>query len=251
VSPTADIKSIVKRPVLDWFGTQPEPVRRAALSLWNEIEIARGAGRAARKFQQIRNRRDMKVHLGCGPELKSGWVNVDLDLHNTVPAITPDMAPETVFINYDLRRGTLPLDSGSCSYIYSAHFFEHLEYPAGARLMRDCYRVLRPGGTFRAALPTFKAMLTAYLEGNEQYFEPFDILAVLPYLEKGTETLVDHVNFGVYSYGEHKCIYDEQKVCLLLSHIGFRDAQVSTYQEGMDPDNYLRQRYSFYIEATK
>src|SRR5205823_3176710 len=134
-------------------------------------------------------------------------------------------------INYDLRRG-LPLAPGSCDYIYSSHFFEHLEYKQGLQLMRDCYRALRPGGTFRLALPNFKGLFEAYLRRNESYFDLVSIRELLPEVEPETETLVDYVNYGVYQAGEHKCIYDEEKLVLMLRKIGFATVAPADYQEG-------------------
>jgi len=230
---------------------QPAPLRGAVLSLWDEIKIAGRSRRAVKQFRRLSGRRNLRVHLGCGLELKSGWLNVDLNLDRSVLNITADMAPDTMFINYDLRRGTLPLDDGSCDLIYSAHFFEHLECEHGARLMRDCYRLLRPAGTFRVALPTFKASFRAYVQGDVEFFAPHNMLEVLPYLEPGTEALVDRVNYSVYQRGEHKCIYDEEKTCLLLRHIGFTSVGVSAYDESIDPTSEVRRRHSFYVEAVR
>lgn len=181
--------------------------------------------------------------MGCGPHLKSGWINIDLT----------DSPPHTngaTFINYDLRRG-LPLEEGSAALIYSSHFFEHLEYSQGVRLMRDCYRALCPGGTFRISLPDFKTSFAAYLRGDATHFDLYDIHAVMPDLEPGTESIVDHINYAVYQYGEHKCIYDEEKMIALLRKVGFQLVAESSFQPEIDPDEPLRQRHSFYVEAVK
>jgi hypothetical protein len=46
-------------------------------------------------------------------------------------------------------------------------------------------------------------------------------------------------------------IYDEEKLILILRRMGFNSVFISSYQEGIDPDDSVRQRYSFYIEAVK
>jgi hypothetical protein len=74
---------------------------------------------------------------------------------------------------------------------------------------------------------------------------------VLPGLDPATTTLVDHINYGVYQNGEHKFIYDEEKICLVLRSLGFGSVNITPYREGLDPPNELRQRYSFYVEAIK
>ena len=47
------------------------------------------------------------LHLGCGNHLKNGWVNLDLNLSGTAPALPPKPLPQTRFILNDLRSGTL------------------------------------------------------------------------------------------------------------------------------------------------
>jgi predicted SAM-dependent methyltransferase len=227
----------------------PETLRPALRNLWFEIRTAHIARRAAGVFQALQGQQHLKVHVGAGDDIRLGWVNIDLALR-IPPQIDPAAHPDTMFINYDLRRG-LPLATGSCDYIYSSHFFEHLEYRHGLRLMRDCYRALRPGGTFRLALPNFKGLFEAYLHRNESYFDLISISESLPEVEPETATLVDHVNYGVYQAGEHKCVYDEEKLVLVLRKIGFSAVAPADYQAGMDPASPLRRRYSFYIEAVK
>jgi predicted SAM-dependent methyltransferase len=226
------------------------PLSLASKDVWNEIRIAARVVRSRRRFRELRGRTDLKVHLGCGAQLMRGWINLDLNAARSVRRAARRLPPDTRFIEYDLRLGRLPLDSGSCARIYSSHFFEHLDYERGVALMRDCHRVLRPGGVFRAALPTFRAMFRAYLEGDARYFEGVVLAEVRPDVEPGTETLLDQLNYGVYQYGEHKCLYDEEKLCRVLRHLGF-EARPADFDPALDPANELRRRYSFYVEAVK
>ena len=227
---------------------QPEPVREAVHQLLNEVQIEGIVRKAARKFAALKGRTNLKLHLGAGPDIRTGWVNIDLAL--TLPTVDEGKQPDTVFINYDLRR-RLPLEDASCAYIYSSHFFEHLEYRHVKQLLRECYRVLKPGGVFRACLPNFKGMFAAYLRGDDEYFSLLNILETLPEVEPGTETLVDHVNYGVYQNGEHRWIMDEEKIKLLLRRTGFASVAESSFREEIDRDMEVRRRYSFYVEAFK
>lgn len=226
---------------------QSEPVREAVHLLLTEVHTDLIAKKAARKFAALKGKKNLKLHLGAGPDIRPGWVNIDLALMEPPPG---EKQGGAIFINYDLRRG-LPLEDGSCEYIYSSHFFEHLEYRHVKLLLRECYRVLKPGGVFRACLPNFKGMFAAYLRGDEEFFSLLNILQVLPEIEPGTETLVDHVNYGVYQLGEHKWIMDEEKIKVLLTHTGFASVVESSFQEEFDRDMELRRRYSFYVDAFK
>ena len=227
----------------------PDPLRHALRALRFELRVALQAARGRRRLRSLNGRTGLRLHLGCGGELKPGWINLDLDARPLRKAIRKAPAG-TLFVPWDLRRGFVPLPDASCEVVYSSHFFEHLDYEPAVRLMRDCHRLLRPGGLFRAALPTFPAMFRAYLAGDASYFEETPLASVRPEVAPATATLVDHLNYGLYQYGEHKCVWDEEKLCRVLEEIGF-EAKPSEFRADLDPDNALRRRYSFYVEGVK
>ena len=226
------------------------PGMRGAL---NQVRFEMAAGRIARaaqrSFAALKGRRNLKLHLGAGDDIRLGWVNTDLRLR-VPPHIDPKSQPDTVFINHDLRRG-LPLDDGSVDLVYSSHFFEHLSFEEGLALMRESHRVLAAGGRFRIALPTFKAMFQAYLDADDRYFDTLALEDIYPHAPHGTLTRIDHVNYGVYQHGEHRAIYDEPKTIALLKAAGFGDPRPVPFDKGIDPDNELRRRYTFYVDAYK
>jgi predicted SAM-dependent methyltransferase len=226
----------------------PTGVRIAFRDLWKELKIACIVLASASKFKALRGKRGLRVHLGCGTDVKPGWINVDLT--TKPPVIDKDAAPGTIFINHDLRRG-LPVERGSCAIIYSSHFFEHLSYAHAVTLLHICHRALQPGGVLRAALPNFRGAFQAYLRGDAGYFDLLNTFELLPQLKPGTKTLIDYINYCVYQYGEHKWIMDEEKMLALLKHVGFNSVAISSFREDVDPASELRRRYSFYVEAIK
>jgi predicted SAM-dependent methyltransferase len=117
--------------------------------------------------------------------------------------------------------------------------------------MRECYRVLRPNGCFRIALPDFQAVFGAYLRGDAEYFAQIEAIHVLSSIDPEARTLVDYINYAVYQFGQHKYIYDREKLTAVLQQIGFRSVVATVFQSGIDPDNPLRRQYSFYTEAIK
>src|SRR6202022_168180 len=69
---------------------------------------------SVRKTPRLLQGSPLKLHLGCGPNLKSGWVNIDL-FHPGAD------------LQLDLCEDW-PFPDGSVSHIYSEHVFEHFEF---------------------------------------------------------------------------------------------------------------------------
>jgi len=236
----------IRRALVKRYFSQPESLRAALQKVSHEFQVARIVRQSAKQFHQLKGARNLKLHLGCGQLIKPGWINIDLVEEEPGSNLNGD----TAFIRHDLRLG-LPLADSSASIIYSSHFFEHLEYRHSLSLLADCYRVLQPEGVFRISLPDFKSSFRAYLSADSSHFDLLDLRELLPEVEPGTETLVDHLNFGVYQHGDHKCIYDEEKIMTVLRRLGYRSVVQSPFKPEIDPDDPVRLRHSFYVEAIK
>jgi hypothetical protein len=243
------IKAGIRQALAGQSNARYQSLLVAAANLWLECQIAWQSRGAKRRFAALRGRSGLKVHLGCGNDIRPGWVNIDLlsspALHGQLPA-----AHGALFISYDLRLG-LPLAPSSCAYIYSSHFFEHLTYRHGLKLIGDSFRALGQGGIFRIALPNFRVIFQAYLQGDTQHFAPIEATRVLAEIDPAQRTIVDYVNYSVYQGSEHRQIYDQEKLAVLLRQLGFRSVAESSFQAGIDPDTPLRRQYSFYMEAIK
>ena len=101
----------------------------------------------------------IKLNLGCGRNVKSGWVNVDTEERENKLDLICDLAKE------------FPFKDNSCEYVYNEHFIEHLDWLAGRKFLKNCYRCLKPGGVLRLAFPDFKKVFKAYLENDVNFFK--------------------------------------------------------------------------------
>ena len=98
-------------------------------------------------------RAPMKVNVGCGQYPFEGWFNIDIDPN--APA------------QYHGAIPPLPLGDESVDEIYAGHFLEHLDYDDGTAFLRECFRVLRPGGKVGIVVPDTRAICERYLAGLE------------------------------------------------------------------------------------
>jgi hypothetical protein len=113
--------------------------------------------------------------------------------------------------------------------------------------MQECYRVLKPGGVFRACMPNYRASFIAYLQNDLEYFRLLDYSLIEP----ECRLLADYMTYALYQYGEHICFYDEERFQVVLSRIGFRSVVPTVFRADIDIGLDLRKEYSFYIEAVK
>jgi predicted SAM-dependent methyltransferase len=94
------------------------------------------------------------VDLGCGRVWHPAWLNYDLR----------PRAPQVRKL--DLRR-PLPLADRHADAVYHSHVLEHLPRATADRLLRECHRVLKPGGILRVAVPDLEDNARSYLQALE------------------------------------------------------------------------------------
>jgi predicted SAM-dependent methyltransferase len=149
------------------------------------------------------------LHLGCGPKYLSGFVNVDGNLFRK----------RDVWL--DLRNG-LPFRSNSVASIYSSHVFEHLYAEELAALLRECHRVLAPGGFLRAVVPDMAVAVRAYLSGDAAFFSDFP---------RAHRSLGGKLSNLLFCDGGHRQGLDFSYLEELLLDVGFSEVLEQTQDE--------------------
>lgn len=214
----------------------------------------------------------LRLHLGCGPDIVPGWENLDKSPSVIlarfprvrsalfrVGAINEQQAtgfPEGA-VHADLAKG-IPYPDDSAEFAYTAHMIEHLSRWQGLRVMQECLRVLRPGGTVRVVTPDLRALVDSYLAHDfpPQHQKATAADSLMSELQTFREIegnrgrqLLWRLTSGV----PHQWMYDEESLMLLLKEAGFPDPVVRGYREGVVPDlDKLEHRpRSIFIEATK
>jgi predicted SAM-dependent methyltransferase len=160
--------------------------------------------------QYLRENTVRKLHLGAAENIRPGWLNTDLHGYGR--------GGELIYL--DVRK-RFPLPEASFDLVFSEHMLEHLTYGEGRRCLRECLRVLRPGGTIRTATPSLERLARLYAGGetSDRYvhwavetLEP-EVRAYLPGVV---------INNFFRSWG-HRFIYDEDTLRHALMQAGFVD----------------------------
>ena len=168
----------------------------------------------------------MKLNLGCDDNYlhARGWVDVDL-------------APSAAHVVHSDAR-TLPnFDDGCASFVFCSHLIEHMPYEDGVRLLKTCFRVLRPGGRLRVSTPDLM-FLARLADGNmgpamRREYIAFQHKADPVNVPKASACHV--VNRFVRGWG-HCFIFDDATLREAMSGAGFTDLRRYACGKSNDPE---------------
>jgi predicted SAM-dependent methyltransferase len=93
------------------------------------------------------------LHLGCGRNVLPGWLNSDYY----------PISEKVMFL--DAAR-PFPFPDNSFDFVFSEHMIEHIPYTVGCAMLKECYRVMKPGGKIRISTPNLNFLIDLYLNEN-------------------------------------------------------------------------------------
>lgn len=204
----------------------------ALRSLRDEVNAYRLHRKGVKKARAYARQSDIKLNIGCGLNRKQGWVNIDLH---------PD-----VDLSLDMRE-PIPLRENSATIIYSEHFFEHLDYPGPAQqFLKECYRILKPGGTFSVGVPDTQWPLEAYVGPDDKDYFAWSKANCLP---AWCQTRIDDLNYHFRQDGEHRFAYDYETLYHVLIEAGFQNIRQRAFDAALDTEH--RRIGTLYVDAVK
>jgi predicted SAM-dependent methyltransferase len=186
---------------------------------------------AVRKAPQLLRGQPLRLNLGCGPNNRPGWLNIDLF----------DSAAD---LQLDLRR-RWPFPDCSVEHIYSEHAFEHFEfYQEVPHFLSESQRVLEDGGVFDVGVPDTEWPLQGY--GNPDH----DYWSFAPTCHpKSCKTQLDHLNYHFRQDEQHKYAWDEETLTRSLKESGFVSIMRRPFEAALDSE--ARRIGTLYLRAIK
>jgi predicted SAM-dependent methyltransferase len=137
----------------------------------------------------------IKINMGCGKRnFGKDWIHIDGENYEHLD----------YFSITDLSQFT----DGSVDLIYASHVIEYFDRENIVPVLNEWYRVLKPGGILRLAVPNFEIMSSLYCQKKYE-------------LDKFLGLLYGKMSMrGKVIY--HKTVYDfESLSSLLIEQIGF------------------------------
>lgn len=216
----------------------PWSARKILVVAAQELETAQHHLRAVQRANAVlHSATEKRLNVGCGPNRKPSWVNIDLD--------------PTSDLQLDIRR-PLPFPDQSCDFIYGEHMFEHLSYPGDCELfLRECHRVLKSGGILSLGVPDAEPALKDYAAGR---MEGFDWFARQPWAPQWAATRLDKINYLFRQQSEqlgveHKYAYDFETLSRRLVDRGFVKVRRRDFDPALDAE--VRRTGTLYCDAEK
>lgn len=142
---------------------------------------------------------------------RADWTNIDI-LPIEIDGVYCQQA--------DLRHGLPMYQDGTIKGIRASHVLEHLTLEDAARLVRECARVLVPGGVLRVSVPDGNLLVSHFLSGT---MSRFDSIQPPEYVQARTqgEKLSRILFSGDY---QHQAIYTRDMLAGMIEAAGLRAA---------------------------
>lgn len=174
--------------------------RTKDLCFWLARPFLRIAGRMVQITWLLwRREYPLRLHLGCGDKYLPSFVNIDANPFRKID------------LWLDLRN-PLPFPDGAADGIYTQETLEHLYPNELGRLLRECRRVLKPGGFIRIGVPHLRHAVEAYTTGQDSWF---------PEGPRFYRSLGGRLSNFLLCDGQHRNAFDFSMLEELLTNSGF------------------------------
>lgn len=203
---------------------------------------------------RIDNDEILKLHLGCFDQVIPGWINTDITPHIFVARV-----PGLAWFLYRLGKITkqrheqhrsglfrnvryldvtkrFPYSDNTFLFVYASHLLEHL-LPDQARFcISEIYRVLKPGGVVRIAVPDLDKIIASYDPRNSDFF-------LESFFEASQKS----------EKNRHHWYYNAISLKRLLESAGFREIYQCEFGQGRCADVAIldNRPESLFMEAVK
>lgn len=155
-----------------------------------------------------------KLQIGCGTNPLEGWLNTDLTYKKNLIA----------YLDAGKR---FPLEDETFQLIYSEHIFEHLNFKQGLNMLRECYRILKPGGQLRLATPDMDFLMALHNEPQKPIHKDYIKWSTNRFIPDISNSFEENAYLPAFVINNffrdwgHQIVYNYESLELILKKTGF------------------------------
>lgn len=181
-----------------WIGLEPKLIRATRAVTGRNRRLTR---------RYLAEHPVARLHIGCGQNELPGWLNTEL-------------CPRGSQVYLDATR-PFPLPDSCIDIVYSEHMIEHVPYEGGRAMLRECYRVMKPGALLRIVTPNLAFLLRLVEAPASPMHQAYIEYSLKEHqLDAPAGSAVHVFNNFVRAWG-HQFIYDETALRHLMSEAGY------------------------------
>jgi predicted SAM-dependent methyltransferase len=140
-----------------------------------------------------------------------------------------------------------PMPNDCFDGIFCEHVLEHFDYEKGRFVLRECWRILRPGGCLRIIVPDGSKIMRTYFERPGEFPS---------WRTRESSCAMEAVNSYFRQRYEHQYMYDSQLLKHQVQEAGFAQVEELSFRKSnlsqqmlLDDEKYASE--SLYLEAIK
>lgn len=168
------------------------------------------------------------LHLGCGPQIFEGFLNIDKYAENEAVVkadmVKPPLAPNTA-------RG-----------IYSSHALEHLNFRQAILALKNWYEVLMPGGDLYLAIPDLEEIMHILLDPNVSWDQKWGwyVYTLFGYqVDPGKYAGDLRLDLPDEPGQHHRCGFTKETITRFLEDTGFKIKTIYNYDGWQTPSIWV------------
>lgn len=193
----------------------------------------------------------MRLNLGCGNDIKHGYLNVDFfDIKH----------PDVLKVN--LGNFPWPFKTASIEEILMLDFLEHFKYADTTKVLQEAYRVLIPKGVIDIQVPDFAECARAILEQeyhcnkcgylylDDEWYRVYEKCPTCNQSKFDTKYAAMKRIFGGQDHDGnfHYFSFTKELMTKILMNEGFENFQFLELNENNET---YKQNWNFRVRATK
>lgn len=159
-------------------------------------------GRLIRRYMSSHAVR--KLQIGAGFTKLDGWLSTDLEPRDKTSAFLDATKP-------------FPFEDRTFDYVYSEHMIEHIPWKDGLFMLRECLRVLKPGGGLRVATPDLEVLMALYKDTSRPHADEYIHWITDRFLEAVPVYKPQFVINNAFTNWGHRFLYDAEVMAMALT----------------------------------